>query len=207
MTDRRDAGFLQQGFPDALMLIVSSGRVLVTKEGPSLRWFRDFELKNLAYDMGSQGLHRGDGELASRTPHAWLLMSLCQASAIGSFTWRPPCTTAVQLPAYLLGRDGGHWKLAVDVDADTLPEFLSDDYPEALDLRSLMSELPPDQLAIAGHAAALSQWHTVRMHAHTHACMRAACARSSPLCGMHAGACVLQASGAYAHLHTHAQQT
>ena len=62
MTDRRDVGFLQQAFPDALMLIVSSGRVLVTKEGPSLRWLRPFELQNLAYQMGSQGLHRDDGE-------------------------------------------------------------------------------------------------------------------------------------------------
>ena len=47
------------------------------------------------------------------------------------------------------------------MDADTLPEFLSDDYPEAIDLRTLMSVLPPDELAIAGHAAALSQWHKV----------------------------------------------
>lgn len=68
---------------------------------------------------------------------------------------------AAHLPAYLLGKDGAAWKLAVDVDADTLQEFLADDYPEAQDLRALMPDLPVAELAIAGHATALSQWHKV----------------------------------------------
>ena len=113
----------------------------------------------------------------------------------------PLCACSCLLPAYLLGRDGGHWKLAVDVDADTLPEFLSEGYPEALDLRTLMSELPADQLAIAGHAAALSQWHTARnpcMHA-IHACTQSMHARMHARLRLQCGKC-WWLSGPYPHL-------
>ena len=62
MPDRRAPGFLEQAFPDALLLVVSAGRVLVTKQQPSLRWFRPFELQNLAYEMGNVGLQRDAGK-------------------------------------------------------------------------------------------------------------------------------------------------
>ena len=72
-----------------------------------------------------------------------------------------PVSYAAHLPVYLLGKEGPTWKLAVDVDADRLKEFLSAKYPQAQDLRALMPVLPVAELAIAGHATALSQWHKV----------------------------------------------
>ena len=62
MTERREQAFLRTIFHHSLMLIVSDGKVLVTK-GPNthLRWFRPFELQNLAYEMEDRGLHREAG--------------------------------------------------------------------------------------------------------------------------------------------------
>ena len=188
MIERREQAFLKTIFPDSLMLIVSDGKVLVyqgeRKENTHLRWFRPFELQNLAYDMGDRGLSRDGGTLSApiscpalctKTPH--VLHSTCTAHGCeglravlicrevhACMTGSGACLCAAHLPAYLLGKDGPTWKLAVDVDADTLEEFLAEDYPEAQDLRALMPELPVAELAIAGHATALSQWHKACIH-------------------------------------------
>lgn len=74
---------------------------------------------------------------------------------------------------YLLGRDaGGSWKLAADVTRLPPPrlEGLGLGFRE---LRGLMPALGRGELAIAGHAVALAQWHQVRRLDWERACLAA----------------------------------
>ena len=67
----------------------------------------------------------------------------------------------MRVPLYLLGRDAaGGWKLAADVSA--VPQSrLAELQLGFRELRGLMPLLERGELAIAGHAVALSQWHQV----------------------------------------------
>jgi NADH pyrophosphatase NudC (nudix superfamily) len=65
------------------------------------------------------------------------------------------------LSPYLLGLDGNHWKFALNPSGHQLEEFTAGRGLELVDLRVLMAELPTEELAIAGQAVALSQWHLV----------------------------------------------
>ncbi len=68
----------------------------------------------------------------------------------------------MQVPVYLLGRDAaGAFKLAADVSQAPQPA-LAELQLAFRELRSLLPTLDPGQLAVAGHAVALSQWHQVR---------------------------------------------
>ena len=66
------------------------------------------------------------------------------------------------IPIYLLGKDPtGAFKLAADVSK--VPQAALEERQLGFkELRSLMSLLDPGQLAVAGHAVALSSWHQVR---------------------------------------------
>ena len=74
------------------------------------------------------------------------------------------------VPVYVLGRDlaSGGYRLAADVSG-LAPEELAPALAGGLtDLRRLLSTLPPPDLALAGHAVALSTWHQVRTEARLH---------------------------------------
>ncbi|KFM25303.1 Nudix hydrolase 19, chloroplastic [Auxenochlorella protothecoides] len=62
----------------------------------------------------------------------------------------------IELPLYTLGLDREAWHFAVDVSS-LGPEAPA--LPRLAEVRSLMPLLPTDQLAIAGQAVALAQWH------------------------------------------------
>ncbi|KAL6756727.1 NUDIX hydrolase domain-like protein [Haematococcus lacustris] len=72
-----------------------------------------------------------------------------------------------RLPLYLLGKDASQrWTFALDISGplkDAFLDFLSTSCGltgvQTADLRSLMACLSPEACAIAGQAAALSQWH------------------------------------------------
>lgn len=69
------------------------------------------------------------------------------------------------VPVYVLGRDlaSGGYRLAADVSA-LGPEELAPTLAAGLtDLRRLLGALPPPDLALAGHAVALSTWHQVTL--------------------------------------------
>lgn len=67
-----------------------------------------------------------------------------------------------QAPIYFLGEDRQRQVLRLAVDVAGAPPSWAEDHSVRLqDLRSLMPLLPPGDLAIAGHAMALSQWHQV----------------------------------------------
>ncbi|KAI7840059.1 hypothetical protein COHA_006190 [Chlorella ohadii] len=63
-------------------------------------------------------------------------------------------------PVYLLGEDQQAQALRLAVDVTAAPPGWAEQRGVRLqDLRSLMALLPPDELSVAGHAMALSQWH------------------------------------------------
>ena len=62
ITDRRNKNFLEEKFPDSLFLVVSNGKVVVwRKTKTELRWFKHFELQNLAYKPYEDVLSRRAG--------------------------------------------------------------------------------------------------------------------------------------------------
>ena len=62
ITERRDKNFLEDTFPKSLFLVVSNGKVVVwRKPKTELRWFRQSELQNLAYEPYSDVLSRRAG--------------------------------------------------------------------------------------------------------------------------------------------------
>lgn len=71
------------------------------------------------------------------------------------------------LTPYLLGQgqDTKEWKFALSLNGDQLNPFTAGQNVELVDLRSLMADLPVGDLAVAGHAVALSQWHQVHIPA------------------------------------------
>jgi len=70
------------------------------------------------------------------------------------------CCDAEALTPFLLGKEEETWRMVIEADEDLLTDIHSASY-EMADLRSLMPELPVEQLAVAGHAVALNQWHKV----------------------------------------------
>ena len=60
----------------------------------------------------------------------------------------------------LLGKEENVWRMSIDAPEALLGDIGSSDY-ELADLRSLMPELSIEELAVAGHAVALSTWHRV----------------------------------------------
>ncbi|PRW58426.1 Nudix hydrolase chloroplastic [Chlorella sorokiniana] len=65
-----------------------------------------------------------------------------------------------EAPVYLLGEDRQAQALRLAVDVTAAPQGWAEQRGVRLqDLRLLMALLPPDELSVAGHAMALSQWH------------------------------------------------
>lgn len=99
---------------------------------------------------------------------------------------------SVQFPLYILGFSSQTqtWTLAMDITA-AKEKFLSEcsvstrSAAELQDLRHLLTAMAPEDCALAGQAAALSQWHQVRS---THAGCRKARSRSCFVQGL---ACVI----------------
>ena len=71
------------------------------------------------------------------------------------------CAAGVLTPL-LLGKEESVWRMSVEAPEDLLDQLgqNSSSY-ELADLRSLMPELSTEELAVAGHAVALSNWHQV----------------------------------------------
>jgi hypothetical protein len=62
ITERRNKNFLEERFPSSLFLVVSNGKVVVwRKTKTELRWFKNFELQNLAYEPYEDVLSRRAG--------------------------------------------------------------------------------------------------------------------------------------------------
>lgn len=73
------------------------------------------------------------------------------------------CEGDVDLAPCLLGQgqDNKKWVWVLNASGDQLLEFTPGRDLDFVDLRSLMADLPVEDLAVAGHAVALSQWHQV----------------------------------------------
>ena len=71
------------------------------------------------------------------------------------------CAAGLLTPL-LLGKEDNIWRMSVEAPEDLLDKIgqASSSYDLA-DLRSLMPELSTEELAVAGHAVALSNWHQV----------------------------------------------
>eukprot|EP00887_Chlorella_sp_A99_P005196 scaffold1.g5196.t1 len=67
----------------------------------------------------------------------------------------------VRLPIYMLGEDAadGGVRLAVDVSALPPEQVAEQQQVQLSEVHSLMQPLPRAELAVAGHAIALAQWH------------------------------------------------
>lgn len=73
ITDRRNKDFFTIVFPESLFLVVSGGKVLVSRTaGTELRWFNALELGNLGYKPESDVLQRRAGNVlvAAKPPLA-----------------------------------------------------------------------------------------------------------------------------------------
>ncbi|BDA44335.1 Peroxisomal NADH pyrophosphatase NUDT12 [Coccomyxa sp. Obi] len=135
ITDRRNKEFLTISFPQSLFLVVSNGKVLISKTtGTELRWFNANEISSLGYKPKSDVLQRRADER--------------------------------DLNPYLLGQgqDTKEWKYVLSLNGDQLNPFTAGQDVELVDLRSLMADLSVGDLAVAGHAVALSQWHQNHLH-------------------------------------------
>ncbi|CAL5218535.1 g224 [Coccomyxa viridis] len=62
------------------------------------------------------------------------------------------------LTPLLLGKEDSVWRMSIEAPEALLDDIGSSNY-ELADLRSLMPELSMEELAVAGHAVALSNWH------------------------------------------------
>ena len=89
-----------------------------------------------------------------------------------SQTRRLSCAAGALSP-YLLGKEESTWRMVLEADEKLLSSMQSSTH-ELVDLRSLMPVLPMEELAVAGHAVALSNWHKVHtaIKAHSTMCMR-----------------------------------
>ena len=66
------------------------------------------------------------------------------------------------LTPLLLGKEESVWRMSVEAPVELLDKLGQDSSGyELADLRSLMPELSTEELAVAGHAVALSNWHQV----------------------------------------------
>ena len=66
------------------------------------------------------------------------------------------------LTPLLLGKEESVWRMSVEAPEELLDKLGQDSSSyELADLRSLMPELSTEELAVAGHAVALSNWHRV----------------------------------------------
>lgn len=164
ITDRRNKDFLTVVFPESLFLVVSTGKVLVSRtRGTELRWFNASELGNLGYKAESDVLQRRAGTMCWwQLNHPWLDHSQ-SLSGLLLHICAVMCADEKDLNPYLLGQeqDTKEWKFVLSLSGDQLNPFAAGQDVELVDLRTLMADLSVGDLAIAGHAVALSQWHQV----------------------------------------------
>ena len=71
----------------------------------------------------------------------------------------------------LLGKEESTWRMSIEAPKALLDDIESSSY-ELADLRSLMPELTTEELAVAGHAVALSNWHQVSRRHNRHPCFQ-----------------------------------
>ena len=166
ITDRRNKDFLTVVFPESLFLVVSGGKVLVSRtRGTEMRWFSANDLGNLGYKAESDVLQRRAGTVCwwhlthpvldiLQILSGWLL-HYCAVMFADEKDLNP----------YLLGQeqDTKEWKFVLSLSGDQLNPFTAGHDVEVVDLRSLMADLSVGDLAVAGHAVALGQWHQVRI--------------------------------------------
>ena len=170
LADRRDAEFIRIAFPHAHYVIVSGSKVMVSRNpAVRLRWVEASELQKLSYSPAADGTiqHSQRGMLA-------IVMSCMagggQSIAVSHECWAAlsiylpliqcSCCAAEPITPFLLGKEESTWRMVIEAPEDLLHDIESSSH-EFADLRSLMPELPTEELAVAGHAVALSQWHKV----------------------------------------------
>ena len=165
--DRREAEFLHTAFPHAHFVIVSGSKVMVSRDAMvKLRWLEARELQSLQYGPSGAGTiqHSQSGMLPDTTCRTadGLLIFLQNPQPAFQLSGTTPCCAAEALSPYLLGKEESTWRMVLEADEKLLSSMESSAH-ELVDLRSLMPVLPMEELAVAGHAVALSNWHKVHM--------------------------------------------
>ncbi|CAK0736539.1 hypothetical protein CVIRNUC_000762 [Coccomyxa viridis] len=123
---------------------------------------REAEFLHTAFPHAHFVIVSGSKVMVSRD--AMVKLRWLEARELQSLQYGPSGVGTIQhsqseaLSPYLLGKEDSTWRMVLEADEKLLSSMESSAH-ELVDLRSLMPVLPMEELAVAGHAVALSNWH------------------------------------------------